>query len=119
MPPAEPVFAWMPEAVRFMMYFDHDAIQVDLDHSYLNDPDSAVDRVKALAAEAGLKPFFLHPKNRTASDLPDIPTYFNFMCCPRSVSDLSSKIGLGYIGPKVRRIIRTADFPVLMQALYT
>lgn len=105
---------YIPDAVRFMMYFEHEAVQIDLDRSYLNDPETAAERARALAAEAGLKPHFLYPKNRTASDLPDIPTYFDFMCCPRSISDLSSKIGLGYIGPKVRRIIRTASFPVLM-----
>jgi hypothetical protein len=105
---------YVPDAVQFMMYFDHDAVQVDLDPSYLNDPDTAVERARAIAAEAGLKPRFLHPKHRTASDLPDIQTQFAFMCCPRSVSDRSSKIGLGYIGPKVRRIIRAAHFPVLM-----
>jgi hypothetical protein len=105
---------YIPDTVGFMMYFDHDAVQVDLDPSYLNDPDTAVDRARALATEAQLKPVFLHPKNRTASTLPDIPTRFSFMCCPRSVSDNSSKIGLGHIGPKVRRIIRSADFPVLL-----
>lgn len=105
---------YIPDAVRFMMYFDFEAVQVDLDRSYLNGPETATERARALAAKAGLKPRFLYPKNRTASDLPDIPTQFAFMSCPRSISDLSSKIGLGYIGPKVRRIIRTADFPVLM-----
>lgn len=105
---------YIPDAIRFMMYFDHEAVQIDLDRSYLNNPETAAERARALAAEAGLKPHFLYPKNRTASDLPDIPTYFDFMSCPRSISDLSSKIGLGYIGPKVRRIIRTASFPVLM-----
>lgn len=105
---------YIPDAVRFMMYFDQDAVQVDLDRSYLNEPETAAQRAVALAAEAGLKPQLLRPKNRTGRDLPDIPTHFAFMCCPRSVSDLSSKIGLGYIGPKVRRIIRSADFSVLL-----
>jgi hypothetical protein len=36
------------------------------------------------------------------------------MCCPRSISDLSSKIGLGHIGPRVRRIVQAARFPVLI-----
>jgi nucleotide-binding universal stress UspA family protein len=105
---------YIPDAVQFMMYFDNDAVQVDLDQSYLNALDTAVQNAQAIAAEAGLEPRFLHPKNRTTNDLPDIPTQFAFMCCPRSISDLSSKIGLGYIGPKVRRIIRAASFPVLM-----
>ena len=105
---------YIPDAVRFMMVFDQDAVQVDLDRSYLNDPDTAIERALALADEAGVKPRFLRPKTRTAGNLPDIPTDFGFMCCPRSISDLSSKISIGYIGPKVRRIIRSADFPVLL-----
>ena len=107
---------YVPDSVRFMMYFDYDVVQVDLDRSYLNNPESAVERARSLATDAGLKPQFLRPNSRTARDLPDIPTHFEFMCCPRSISDVSSKIGLGYIGPKVRRIIRTATFPILMTA---
>lgn len=105
---------YIPDSVRFMMYFDSDAVQIDLDRSYLSSPETAAERAFSLAADAGLKPNLLVPKNRTASELPDIPTHFAFMSCPRSISDLSSKIGLGYIGPKVRRIIRSANFPVLM-----
>jgi hypothetical protein len=61
-----------------------------------------------------MKARFLEPKHFTASTLPDIQTNFDFMCCPRSISDLSSKIGLGYIGPRVRRIVESARFPVLI-----
>ena len=35
------------------------------------------------------------------------------MCCPRSISDVSTRISLGHIGPKVRSIIKNAGFPVL------
>lgn len=108
---------YIPDAVRFMMYFDAEAVQVDLDYSYLNDFATAKDRILALIENAGVKYRFIVPVHRTANDLPDIPTYFAIMCCPRSISDLTSKIGLGYIGPKVRKIIRTADFPVLMTSL--
>ena len=107
---------YIPDAMSFMMYFDDEAVQVDLDRSYLNEPDTAVEHARALAGDAGVTPRFINPKYRTARDLPDIPTYFQFMCCPRSISDLSSKIGLGYIGPKVRRIMHSAPFPVLMTA---
>jgi hypothetical protein len=96
------------------MYFENDVVQVDLDESYLTDPNTAEANALALAEAGGLKPSFLEPKNFTASTLPDIPTHFDFMCCPRSISDLSSKIGLGYIGPRVRRIVRSARFPVLI-----
>ena len=96
------------------MYFDNDVVQVDLDESYLTDPATAEDHARALLDSANLKPNFFRPKNFTASTLPDIPTNFEFMCCPRSISDLSSKIGLGYIGPRVRRIVTSARFPVLV-----
>jgi hypothetical protein len=36
------------------------------------------------------------------------------LVCPRSISNLSSKIGLGYIGTKVRSIVNAANFPVLV-----
>ncbi len=105
---------YVPKATQFLMYFEHDAVQVDLDKSYLAAPDTAVAHATALAEDAGLTPNFLVPKNYTARQLPDLPTNFSYMCCPRSITDLSSKIGLGYIGPKVRRIIKSSNFPVLL-----
>ena len=105
---------YIPQSTKFLMYFENDVVQVDLDASYLNDPDTAVAHVNALLASEGIKADLFKPKNYTASTLPDIPTSFEFMCCPRSISDLSSKIGLGYIGPRVRRIVQAARFPVLI-----
>jgi len=105
---------YIPEHTKFLMYFDNDVVQVDLDSSYLTAPETARDHATALITEAGLTPRFMMPKHFTASTLPDIKTDFDFMCCPRSISDLSSKIGLGYIGPRVRRIVKSARFPVLM-----
>ncbi len=106
---------YIPETTKFLMYFENDVVQVDLDPSYLSDPETAVDHVNALLADqGGIDAELFEPKNYTASTLPDIPTNFEFMCCPRSISDLSSKIGLGYIGPRVRRIVKAARFPVLI-----
>ena len=105
---------YIPDTVRFKMKFRDNSVQVDLDSSYLFDPESAVERARALAAEAEIQPKFINSSVRGASKRPNLETQFAFMCCPRSVSDPSSKIGLGYIGAKVRRIIRTAPFPVLM-----
>ncbi len=105
---------YIPTSTKFLMYFENDVVQVDLDPSYLNDSTTAEAHVAELLEEAEMTPDLLVPKHYTASTLPDIPTNFDFMCCPRSISDLSSKIGLGYIGPRVRRIIQAARFPVLM-----
>jgi hypothetical protein len=106
--------AYIPKTDKFLMYFPNDAVQVDLDHSYLKSPDTAKKHAEDLFDEMGIKPRFYDPKNFTASSLPDIPTNFDYLCCPRSVSDLSSKIGLGHIGTRVRRIIKHATFPILI-----
>jgi hypothetical protein len=105
---------YVPESTKFLMYFKHNTIQVDLDPSYLNDPETAVSHLNHLAETENVEFGLLTPESYTASTLPDIPVDFAFMCCPRSISDLSSKIGLGYIGPRVRGIIQAARFPVLI-----
>jgi nucleotide-binding universal stress UspA family protein len=108
---------YIPQSTQFLLYFDHDAVQVDLDGSYLMSPKTASLHAESRAQQSGVKCAYLVPKNYTASQLPDIPTNFNYMCCPRSIGDLSAKIGLGYIGPKVRRIVKSAAFPVLLSSM--
>ena len=107
---------YIPKSDKFLLYFSNDAVQVDLDRSYLNEPETARVHAEQLFESMGIKPMFYEPKNYTASTLPDISTNFDYLCCPRSVSDLSSKIGLGHLGPKVRRIIKHATFPVLISS---
>jgi nucleotide-binding universal stress UspA family protein len=108
---------YIPSATQFLLYFDHDCVQVDLNGSYLSAPETARTHAESLAQEIGVKPTYLVPKNYTASQLPDIPTNFNYMACPRTIGDLSAKLGLGYIGPKVRRIVKSAAFPVMLSSM--
>jgi hypothetical protein len=105
---------YIPKTTKFLMYFDNDVVQVDLDKSYLWSPETAIKHAKELVEQAGMSVMFFEPKHYTASTLPDIHTNFDYMCVPRSISDMSSKIGLGYIGPRVRRIVKSARFPVLI-----
>ena len=105
---------YIPKSDKFLMYFSNDAVQVDLDGSYLTSPETAKEHAVDLLDEAGLPASFFEPKNFTASSLPDVSTDFDYLCCPRSVSDLSSKIGLGHLGSRVRRIIKHASFPILI-----
>ncbi len=105
---------YLPEFTKFLMYFENDVVQIDLDESYLAAPDSALAHATEIVKQKRMELKFVRPKHFTASTLPDIPTGFDFMCCPRSISDLSSKIGLGHIGPRVRRIVKSAHFPVLI-----
>jgi hypothetical protein len=110
---ASPV-VYIPKFTKFLMYFDNDVVQIDLDNSYISFPDTAKAHATELLEQGGLSTRFFEPKHFTATTLPDIHTDFDYMACPRSISDLSTKIGLGYIGPKVRRIVNSARFPVLI-----
>lgn len=106
---------YVPRYLKFLMYFENDVVQVDLDSSYLRSPGTAREHAAQIIGDMGLpEPKFLEPRHFTASTLPDIPVDYDFMSCPRSISDLTSKIGLGYIGPRVRRIVQSARFPVLI-----
>lgn len=105
---------YIPEYTKFLMYFENDVVQVDLDDSYLTSPETSMEHARQLTESGGVTPGFLKPRHYTASTLPDIPVNFDIMCCPRSISDLSAKIGLGFIGSKVRKIIKVASFPVLI-----
>ncbi len=105
---------YIPAFRQFLMYFENEVVTVDLDRAFLRDPTTAREHAEAVIREGGLEPHFLEPKGFTASTLPDLPVEYAFMCCPRSISDLSTKIGLGHIGPRVRNIIRNASFPILM-----
>jgi hypothetical protein len=109
-----PITVYIPKHHQFLMYFERKAVTIDLDHKFLFDPKSALPHAKALINELDIKASFFKPTDFTALELPDIPVDFKFMCCPRSISDLSTKIGMGYIGPKVRQIIQNATFPVLI-----
>nr|WP_320192402.1 universal stress protein [uncultured Desulfobacter sp.] len=110
---ASPV-VYIPKTDKFLMYFANDVVQVNLDNSFLAFPNTAHEHVISLFDQAGIPPRFYEPKNFTASTLPDISSQFDYMCSPRSISDLSSKISLGHLGPKVRRMIKQATFPILI-----
>ncbi len=105
---------YIPRFRQFLLYFENQVVTVDLDSAFLFSPKTARPHAEAIIREAGLTPQFFEPKAFTASTLPDLPVDFKYMCCPRSISDLSSKIGLGYIGPRVRAVIKNASFPVLI-----
>ncbi len=105
---------YIPKHKRFLMYFENDMVKVDLDESYLTSPETAIKHATELVKKKKKTARFLEFKNHSASKPPVIQANFDFMCCPRSISDLSSKISLGYIGPRVRGIVKSARFPVFL-----
>ena len=44
---------YIPKHTKFLMYFENDVVQVDLDGSYLTAPETALAHASALAEEAG------------------------------------------------------------------
>jgi hypothetical protein len=109
-----PIKVYVPQHSQFLMYFQRRAVTVDLNKYFLYDPDTAKQHAEALIAEHRVVASFFEPKDFTALSLPDVPVNHDYMCCPRSISDLSTKVSLGYFGPKVRQIIQNAPFPVLI-----
>lgn len=105
---------YIPKEKQFLMYFDNNTVNVELDASYFKYGDMARANAESILADTGMPATFFEPANQTASNLPDVPSDFDFMTCPRIISDLSTKIGLGKIGSKVRDILHNAHFPVLI-----
>jgi hypothetical protein len=105
---------YIPVDRQFMMYFEDSIVTVDLDKAFFWYQETARKNSKSLMKAAGVKGDYFEPKRFTAGEVPEIPIDFDVMCCPRSISALSTKIRLGYIGPKVRSIIKSATFPVLL-----
>jgi nucleotide-binding universal stress UspA family protein len=105
---------YIPRHQQFMMNFPNRSVTVVLDREFLSAPETARDHAEAILNDADVPAYFFEPVDFTSLDLPDVPVSFDTMCCPRSISDLSSKVGMGYIGPKVRQIVQSAEFPVLI-----
>lgn len=105
---------YIPRSKRFLMALKSGLLSVDVDDSYLVSPETAIAHASELADEEGIRPCWVKPEDDEPSNTPKIEASFDYMGCPRSIRDLSSKIGLGYIGSRVRRIIQYAPFPVLI-----
>lgn len=110
-----PIDIYVPREPQCLMYFEHGVVTVDFDHSYLRSPSSAHDHAREVVEGFEVSYQFFEPTRSTAGH-PDLRSDYAFMSCPRSVSDLSTKIGLGHIGSRVRAIVKQAPFPVLIPA---
>ena len=109
-----PITLYIPKHQQFIMHFTNASVTVDLDRGFLASQETARLHAENILLENDIKTHFFEPTNFTSLDLPDVPASCSYMCCPRSISDLSTKIGMGYIGPKVRQIVQNAGFPVLI-----
>ena len=111
---ASPV-VYIPEFTKFLLYLENDVVQVDLDKTFLRSPETAKAHVEEIMAEMNVDNWrFFVPRHFSTPTLPDVPVGFHFMGCPHTIADLRSKAGAGYIGPRIRRILASSTFPVLL-----
>jgi hypothetical protein len=109
-----PITLYIPKHQQFVMHFQNRSVTVELDRAFLREPETARTHAESILLENNIKFHLFEPLDFASLDLPNVPISFEYMCCPRSISDLSTKIGMGYIGPKVRQIVQNAEFPVLI-----
>jgi len=105
---------YIPQSRKFLLYLKNRALQIELTSAYLRSPSTAEDHVRELIGDEASRVSFFTPEDYSASNLPDVVGDFQFMTCPRNISDLSTRISLGHIGSKVRQILFNATFPVLI-----
>ncbi len=55
---------YLPKFMKFLMYFENDVVQVDLDESYLTATNTAKSHAGELADQGGIEPRFFVPKNQ-------------------------------------------------------
>ena len=107
----------IPTRTRFLMRFETGEVTGNLDGSYVQHPETAQAHAEEILADFKVKCSFFQPNEFAQPNLPVIPGDWGVMSCPRVISERSSRIGLGYIGPKVRDIAKHAPFPVFIPAL--
>jgi hypothetical protein len=105
---------YLPDQRQLLMYFKANVVTLELEKSFWKWHDTARRHASELVEAAGFKPEFLEPSSFTSGSLPVLPVDCRYMTCPRSISDLSTKISLGHIGPRVRSIIQNSTFPILI-----
>ncbi len=111
------LYIYIPKFQKFNMYFENEAVQVTLDDSYLKELDLAKSRIDKILKQEKSYASYVEIKEFSASTLPDLPTDFSYMACPRVIKGLLNKIYPGQIGPIVRKIILNARFPVYLPSL--
>lgn len=108
------LYLYLPEEPRFTLQFEEELVEVPLDGSYVTDRGTARRHAEGLADEARVKIHWVKPHHRLASTLPVLAGEFDLMTCPRLLTDPSQGIAPGLLGSRVRRLIRSANHPVIV-----
>jgi len=105
---------YSPMVTQAIIYFDNGPVTLTLDSSYLHSKETAHAEIEQICADKDIQYAHFEPKDFTARMIADIPSDWSAMACPRVISDSSSRIGLGRLGPKVRAIVKAAPFPIFI-----
>ena len=111
---AAPV-VYVPEAPRFLMYFENRVVQVDLGEEDWGRAgrSAAAARAAEILADVGLDARFLEVRHRTTPALPDIPVDYDYMACP---VPLDARLWL-YSDLGMRKLPAVAPFPIFIPAV--
>jgi len=105
---------YIPAEPRFTLQLDADLLEIPLDRSYNSDPDTARGHAEAALHTGGITPHWVEASHNLASTMPVVQGRFHVMSCPKSLSTPSpSPLPVG-LGSRVRRLVRSAPFPLLI-----
>lgn len=108
---------YIPETTQFAMAFGGNTVSVQLDGSYVAYPTTARQHAEEVLVALKCNHQFYLPAERISGTMPLLPSEWAMMACPRVLSEQSSRIGLGHIGPRVRNLVKHASFPVFIPVM--
>ena len=108
------LYLYSPQVTQAIVYFDDGPVTIMLDGSYLFNKETAAREAQRVCEAGGIRYEHFQPDSFTARMLADIPADWSLIACPRVISDSSSRIGLGRLGPKVRAIVKASRCPVFI-----
>ena len=70
---------YIPQYPRFLMYFDHGVVTVDLDRAFLRAPETAWQHAAEIAETFSISYRLFEPSRFTVPELPDLPVDYSYM----------------------------------------
>jgi hypothetical protein len=115
--PGMSLAVYLPQTAQFTMEPGGDLVVVELDESYVRYPSTAQHHVKQILTEFDCRYEFHTPSKHDKGRMPHLPGNWAMMACPRVLTEQSSRIGLGHLGPKVRSLAKLSRFPIFIPSM--
>lgn len=108
---------YIPVTAQFSMSLENNLLHVQLDDSYIKYLDTARQHVEETLRGFQCRYSFQEPPEHYTGRIPPLKSSWAMMACPRVISEQTSAIGLGHIGPGVRALAKQAPFPVFIPSM--